>query len=312
MHAEKNQTTPQIFDLALSTDWEYDRDFIDLLEKQAREQNLKTYVIWAGNLDNTYEKLRAGRIKFRFLFDRASDTTPDFYKIQDWMLKNHGQVFESLEELNWASDKATMHLEFIANGLYTPYTVILPPYNDIQDDIKIPSTEQAALGNPFIIKPANTTGGGRGVVDGATTFQEICDARKNYPADKYLIQEKVKPLERDGYRFWFRGFFACGLIQVSWWHDLTRLYKELTTEEVSRYGLEPLYTIIENIAGICRLKFFSTEMALLPDNRLVVVDYVNESSDMRLKSKAADGVPDHIVRNNARQIVRYIQGRLHA
>jgi hypothetical protein len=312
MLAEKNHTAPQIFDLVLSTDWEYDRDFIDLLEKQAKEQNLKTYVVWTGNLDSTYEELREGRLKFRFLFDRASDTTPEFYKIQDWMLQHQGQVFESLEELRWASDKATMHLEFIANGLLTPYTVILPPYDEIPGDVEIPVEEFTALGKPFIIKPANTTGGGRGVVDGASTIQEIYEARKNYPADKYLIQEKVKPLERDGYRFWFRGFFACGLIQVSWWNDLTCLYKDLTVEEVSRYGLEPLNTIIENIAGICRLQFFSTEMALLSDNRLVVVDYVNESSDMRLKSKAVDGVPDHVVRNNAEEIIRYIRRRLHA
>ena len=215
MTAENNRTDSDIFDLVLTTDWEYDRDFIDLLEQEAKKENLKTYVVWAGNLDATYQSLVEGHLEFRFLFDRASDTSPEFYKIQDWMGKRKGKIFESVEELRWASDKATMHLEFISNGLHTPYTVILPPYEIMPDVPEISATKLEALGSPFVIKPANTTGGGRGVIESAATIQEIFEARKNYPADKYLIQEKVKPLERDGYRFWFRGFYACGLIQVT-------------------------------------------------------------------------------------------------
>ncbi len=51
-----------------------------------------------------------------------------------------------------------MHLEFIANGLATPYTVILPSFES-RPDPGISASDLAPLGKPFFIKPANTTGG---------------------------------------------------------------------------------------------------------------------------------------------------------
>ena len=126
--AEQNHSTQKIIDIALSTDWDYDRDFINLLEQQAKDLGLTTYVIWTGILDHIYSKLQEGDLKFQFLLDRASDTTPEFYKIQKWVKEHQGQIFESLEKLQWASDKATMHLEFLAHGLHTPYTYIMTPY----------------------------------------------------------------------------------------------------------------------------------------------------------------------------------------
>jgi len=64
-----------------------------------------------------------------------------------------------------ASDKASMHLEFITAGIQVPYTIIISPYNS-QREVKLSLSELAQLGRPFIIKPANTTGGGIGVVTG--------------------------------------------------------------------------------------------------------------------------------------------------
>ena len=51
-----------------------------------------------------------------------------------------------------------MHLEFITNGLYVPYTIIISPYNK-KKELELSLSELARLGRPFIIKPANTTGG---------------------------------------------------------------------------------------------------------------------------------------------------------
>jgi hypothetical protein len=124
------------------------------------------------------------------------------------------------------------------------------------------------------------------------------------------LQEKVQPLERDGYRFWFRGFFACGLVQCSWWNNQTHLYRILTREEIRKYKLKPLFEIVEKIAQVSKLFFFSTEIALTENGQFIVVDYVNESCDMRLQSKALDGVPDQIVKNSADYIIRYVKKQL--
>ncbi len=60
--------------------------------------------------------------------------------------------------------------------------------------------------------------------------------------------------------------------------------------------------IARQIASICRLDLFSTEIAWTEDDRLLVVDYVNDPIDLRLQSRAADGVPDFIVERIAARI----------
>ncbi len=297
------------YDLAVSIDWEYDWDFVRLLEEQAHRKKLKTYVIWPGNLEEVQKALELQELRFRFLVDRASDTSPEFHPIQLLVREHGGEVLETLEELEWAKDKATMHLEFIDKGLNTPYTIILPPY-DSHEDCFLSVEDLSNLGRTFFIKPANTTGGGVGVVHGAETLQDVLMARQHYQQDKYLLQERVVPLEKDGYRFWFRGYYACGLVQCAWWNDQNHLYRELTREEIRRYRLRPLFKIVEKIAEISRLSLFSTEIALTEKGKFIVVDYVNESCDMRIQSKAFDGIPDKIVHNMAMQIVKYIRRKL--
>ncbi len=299
----------ETYQLAIAIDWEYDWDFVNLLEEAGRKYKLSTFIIWPGNLEETYTLLTNGFLEFQFLFDRASDTSPQFQKIQKLLIARGVKVLEPLESLAWASDKATMHLEFISNGLHTPYTIILPPY-ETHEDCYLSVEDLAKLGRTFIIKPANTTGGGIGVVDGAETLQDVLQARQSHYKDKYLLQEKVQPLEKDGNRFWFRGFYACGLVQCAWWNNLTHIYRLLTRAEIRKYKLQPLFTIVEKIAQISKLFFFTTEIALNESGQFIVVDYVNESCDMRLQSKAADGVPDQIVKKSAEAIIRYVKNQL--
>ena len=69
-------------------------------------------------------------------------------------------------------------------------------------------------------------------------------------------------------------------------------------------------SIIQDIAGICHLNFFSTEIVLDRECQLVAVDYVNDSCDLRLKSCHADGVPDEVVHQIAERIAEFAQGQL--
>ena len=56
------------------------------------------------------------------------------------------------------------------------------------------------------------------------------------------------------------------------------------------------------IASICKLDWFSTEIALTDE--FIVVDYVNDEIDTRVQSTAMDGVPDDIIESIAKQLVK--------
>jgi hypothetical protein len=299
----------QNFRFAIASDWEYDEDFISLIESFAHENGVSTYVIWPSNLDGVINSIENETLSFSFFYDRASDTSLEFLKLQNLMVDKNIPVFDIWQNLKWAADKAIMHTEFITAGIYTPHTVLIPPFKSEQN-IQLSEEMLSPLGNPFIVKPANTIGGGKGVIKETRTHEEILQARQTFPYERYLLQRKIIPVEKNGRRFWFRGFYACGSIQAAWWNDLTHVYDLITEEEVEEYHLYPLFQVIEKIAQVCKINFFSTEIALDIDGEFTAIDYVNEVCDMRLKSYHFDGVPDKIVENIAERIVAYVKESL--
>jgi hypothetical protein len=106
-----------------------------------------------------------------------------------------------------------------------------------------------------------------------------------------------------GRQAWFRVFYVRGTIIPCWWHPVTHVYGLLTPEQETEFELAPLYSITATIARVCKLDWFSTEIVLSPCGRYVVVDYVNDGIDTRIQSKAADGVPDKVMREVAERLV---------
>ncbi|MBN1542935.1 hypothetical protein JW992_12380 [candidate division KSB1 bacterium] len=282
------------YDLALAFDWEYDRDFIELLASEAENLGLRSFTIDPDSLETFFYRLKGGEFFAKVLVDRASDTDPRFFDLQRELQSRGCRIIDPLAALHWASDKATMHLEFIQKGLNTPYTHILPPFSQ-KPHCQLDETQLTPLGEPFVIKPANTTGGGQGVILSAVSLDDVNRARSQYPNDKYLIQERVRAKTNEGRLFWFRVFYAAGLTLFCWWNPETHLYRQILSSESNRDEFSSLIRNMEQIARICGLTFFSSEMAITENDRLVVVDYVNEICDMRLQSHHRDGVPDLVV-----------------
>ena len=187
-----------------------------------------------------------------------------------------------------------MHLEFITAGLNVPYSIIIPPHSE-NEELLISVEDLANLGRPFIIKPCNTTGGGIGVVTGAESLKEILDERIVNCDDKYLLQEKIYPRIVDGRRAWFRSFWAFGKAIPVWWDDQTHLYESISPEHYKSLKLNKLKSITKKIAGLTSLDFFSTEIVITEDEDFILIDYVNDQCDMRIKSRHYDGIPDSIV-----------------
>ncbi len=298
-----------MFDLGIAWNWEYDRDFVHAVEHACAAAHISTYRIEPHNVDETLKHIHSGKIAFHSLLDRASDADETFVPLTRFIVKSGAYIINHFDNIDRAKDKATMHLEFIANGLNAPYTLIISPFST-KKEIGLSLSELARLGRPFIIKPANTTGGGIGVVLGAETLKQVIEERLHHKNDKYLLQETVTPVNLDGRDAWFRVLFAFGEIFPCWWNVTTHVYTPLAREEENNFHLEELHAIMKKIHSICRLDFFSSEIALNAENKFIVVDYVNEICDMRLKSSHADGVPDSIVHAIAQLIARDVAQRI--
>ncbi len=295
----------ETIDCAIFYEWEYDTDFIFVLSNKFSSQNISYRVIHVGEFERILDEVHRRSVSFRAVVDRASDVD-DTCEAIIHLLRHRGvPILNDPSKIHHASDKASMHLEFITAGVHVPYTIIISPYST-QREVKLSLSELAQLGRPFIIKPANTTGGGIGVVTGAEGLREVVDTRQHNKDDKYLLQQKIEPVIIEGRRAWFRPFYVYGKVFVCWWDDLTHLYVEASQEEIDKYGLHEIDRIVNTIYTVCGLEFFSTEIALTAEGKFVVIDYVNEICDMRLKSRHFDGVPDNVVEGIAGQIAEGI------
>jgi hypothetical protein len=288
------------YDLCLAWSWEHDAGFVRLLETACGRSHLRLLQVKPDNLEPVLEGLRRGELDFSALLDRAGDADPRFQPLDELARTGGRLCFNPRQQTRWAWDKATMHLEFISAGLMTPHTLILPPY-DTQPDL--PASDLSPLGGRFAIKPA-VGGGGEGVVLQAGTWEQVRQARAQFPQEKYLLQAHVTPRQLDGRPAWFRVLVCDGAVFPCWWDPATHIYARLTAEQRFHFGLGGLRPAAARIARICRLDLFSTEIALVADGSLVAVDYVNDPVDLRLQSAAADGVPDAIVEALAGRLAR--------
>jgi hypothetical protein len=107
-------------------------------------------------------------------------------------------------------------------------------------------------------------------------------------------------------RAWFRIFYACGGTFLCWADDQTHDQTQVSAREENQWRLAVLRGMAQQIAGLCGLNVFSTEITLDQRNIWQVVDYVNEPCDYRLKSKAPNAVPDELVKGIAERIASWV------
>lgn len=292
-----------LYDLCLPWYWEYDDTFVGMVERACIEQGISLWQIKPDNLLESVTALYKGVTTFKTLLHRGQGEAT-FDPIPRWAKEFGARRINPAEVSAWSEDKATMHLELINAGLHTPYTILLPPF--LEQPV-ISSIDLAPLGDNFVVKPSNE-GGGEGVHLGKNTLEDILRTRMEFPEQKYLVQAHITPQYINDTPAWFRVFYANGETHPCWWDTETHIYEKVTAEDEARFGLGRLRDVTNRIASICKLDWFSTEIALADE--FIVVDYVNDEIDTRVQSQALDGVPDEIIERIAIQLVNIAKENL--
>jgi hypothetical protein len=293
------------YNLCLAWNWEYDADFIDLLDAACRSCSISLLQVNPDNLQAILLDIYTGQLSINAFFDRASDADENFNPLVVWAQQAVSLHINNYRLARSAWDKAAMHRKVLEAGLEAPYTLALPAYREQPD---IPCPDLSPLGACFAIKPAHG-GGGLGVITDATHWDQVLAARQEYPEDQYLLQATVTPRELDGRPAWFRVIYCVGEIFPCWWDPVTHIYTLLEAEEQACCGLETLNHIPVTIAGISHLELFSTEIAYTTDGRFLVIDYVNDPIDLRPKSKAPEAVPDQVLAGIAARLANFVAER---
>jgi len=292
--AENLPDEMHIFDLAIAYKWKYDKEFIELIERNFQRDGLRTFIIGKFNLGEVVDNLKKKKIYFKAYLDRASDEDPEFLPISKLLTRKKSYIINPHRKIIKSIDKVLMHRKLVKRQFRLPKTLLLPSF-DYDETLRLSDNDLNELGIPFVIKPSFLSGGGEGVIRSAESLAQISEERRKNHTEKYLVQEKIYPGKIQSKRAWFRVILAFDKVIPTWWDDHTHIYHRVTKADAKRYNLLPLYRITKRLARLTQLDYFSTEIALTKDHKFVLIDYVNDQCDMRLKSNHVDGVPDEVV-----------------
>ncbi len=291
-------------DLCLSWYWEYDSDFVRMVEDACKSRGITLCQVKPDSLLQTIRKLQTQEIRPEVLFDRANDDLR-FDPIRKWAKDNSIYYINPPQVAFKAEQKDQFHATLIDNGINVPWTIILPSFLDQQ---LLDPVDLSPLGTPFVAKPSYA-GGGTGVSLNLTTWDQVLQARIEVPDQRYLLQSLVQTQKINKRETWFRVYYCGGKIYPCWWATDTHIAAPVTAYEEARLGLDKLREITSVIARLSGLDLFSTEIALTPDGKYIAVDYINDSIDLRAKSKAVDGVPDTVLQLIANALVELVEQR---
>jgi glutathione synthase/RimK-type ligase-like ATP-grasp enzyme len=290
------------YDLCLVWYWEYDLDFVRMVESACASRGISLWQVTPDAIIPAIRSLQAKEIKPVVFFDRANDDMR-FEPIRKWAQENGTYYINPPKVAFTAEQKDEFHYNLIKNGINVPMTIILPSFLDRQllDPVDITS-----LGVPFVAKPSYA-GGGAGVALDLTSWEQVLRARIEVPNQRYLLQSQVQTTKINGRETWFRVYYCSGKIYPCWWATDSHITAPVTAYEEARHGLGRLREITDKIASLSHLDIFSTEIALTPEGDFVAVDYINDSIDLRAKSKAVDGVPDITLRYIAYALTEFVE-----
>jgi glutathione synthase/RimK-type ligase-like ATP-grasp enzyme len=292
--------------LATAWCWEYDADFVYRIDRECQESGIRSYLVYPHNLFETLCRMENDELGFRVFFDRASDQEEAFDRLVKMMLGRGVKMINHADRLPLATDKARMQRELASQGIRVPKTVVIPAWNK---RLQLSSIGLDKIGVPFVVKPAGG-GCGDGVVTDVQDMEGVQLARQRFPNDRYLVQEKIEPVQMDSRRAWFRVFFAFGEVLPCWWDDQTKIANVLSPSQINKETYSEMKSMMRKAARISKLELFSTEIALTPKGKLLVVDPINDQVDLRKNSSHHDGIPDEVVDRIVVNLVDWVKKKV--
>lgn len=294
----------RVYDLIMTHQLDADDFFIHRVQQHCAERRLNFFLVeplWVHEFLAAFER---GTVWARVLLNMHSEHhLPDetYHRLVRLAHERNVRIIDPPDVALAAFDKARLHGRLVDAGLPVPATVIVAgtglPVRKLTDD------ERALLGSPFVIKPALGYGK-RGVVLDATGEADLARSASQWPHGSYLFQEHITPRQIEDAPAYFRVYFAFGRTWICWWNCYTDQYREVDSDEEQRHGLGELRRLVERIAALTRMQFFSSEIAQTESGAWMLIDYVNDQCHMLCQSaNARIGVPDAVVAAIARQLV---------
>jgi len=227
------------------------------------------------------EEIETGRFRPNVYLDLSSRPEDAFEKLLYAAHRAGAHTMRKPEHTKWVL-KSQSHPQLFEAGLPLPLTVIL---KSGEPDRELTAAERAAIGDQAVIKPSFGEAAKGCVVGVEPTLQNIRQARDYERKFDWLIQKMITWTRLGDRPAYLRAYNVCGHRTLMWWakENSQDAYELLSWDDLRKYELTGAVEIIDRLADVTGMDFFSTEIAITrqsgPD-RFVLIDYVNDQCDM--------------------------------
>ncbi len=263
------------------------------------------------NVATLTQELRAGTIRPHVYLDLCSAVHPEFGDLLKAAADAGVCAVGHPDKLVQWTYKARAQKPLEDAGLPVPPTVVIRADEPTRE---LTAEERQHVGERCVIKPSWGVAGKGVMANVKPTAENIEAARQFDPKDDYLVQRMIK-WERFGNRTaYLRGYNVLGYRTLLWWAPETKQYDLVTWEDVREYDLMPAVDLIDRMAAVTGLDYFSSEIAItngVGQPRFVLIDYCNDQCDMNPVSAQADGPPDEWARWVCERFAEFVWRKKH-
>jgi hypothetical protein len=252
-----------------------------LVHEAMSAYGLSCQLVNKTNVERMLEEVEEGTIRPHVYLDLSSRPDDVFEKLLYTAHARGAYTMRNPEHTKWTL-KVESHPLLERAGLPLPPSVLI---KRDEADRELTSEERARVGEDVVIKPSFGEAAKGCVVGVAPTRENIAAARDYERKFDWLIQKKISWTRLGEHPAYLRAFNVCGHRTLMWWakENSQDAYELLSWEDLRKYDLMGAVEIIDKIADLTRMDFFSTEIAITKESgpdRFVMIDYVNDQCDM--------------------------------
>lgn len=242
---------------------------------------LSLLLVNSSNLEKITRQLSRGLLRPAVYLDLSSRPGDAFENLLYTAAARGVHALRHPDHTRWVL-KALAHPHLESAGLPLPPTVI---FRAADPDRDLTPDERKRLGDRCVIKPSFGEAA-KGVVVGIEPTKENIAAARDYSrAFDWLVQRQISWTSFGQRPAYLRAYHLAGHRTLLWWcKDKGREgYHLLSWDDLARYDLLPALDLLDRLARVTAMDFFSTEIAITGESgadRFCLIDYVNDQCDL--------------------------------
>ncbi len=291
LRPKRPRARPALVDFVFCLDYlSPNSQLLKLFHESMSPYGLSTLLVNSKNVERVTRQVKSGALRPIVYLDLSSRPDDPYEQLLYAAHAAGARAIRNPEHTPWVL-KSVSHPIYAQMGLPLPPTVM---FAKGEPDRPLTDAEREALGLRCVIKPSFGEAGKGVRLNREPSLEQIKAARDFNRDDDWLVQKMMTWTRYGGRPAYIRAYNVLGHRTMLWWSAERGGYEELTWSDLHEFDLLGAVEIIDRLAAITRMDYFSTEICMTADEgpgRFCMIDYCNDQCDIDPEGSASGSVP---------------------